>query len=241
MKAAVILAILLFAASAVGYVVRGLPANDAARDEREALGQRVSALADVLETFNLVSYAEIDAYETRLSELSVQLDERLLLMLESRSREQPPTLSHVLTRSGPPWLGLDTPMGTRLVQLAAGRPQVDAALARAVEAIAGAGAFDLESVEARNGGEVLPVEAAPDLTAYEAEFVVLCELDQALQILEDLSPHPGEPLLTVAAASLRRVEPVLWPTQPIGLSGPPVRLWVTLTALFRAAPRRGAR
>jgi len=241
MKAVVLLAILLFGATTVGFVVRGLPAYEAAQIERQALYERVSTLSEVLETVNLVSYSEISAHEARLASLSAQLDERLLLMLESRTRDKPPTLSHVLTGGGPSWLGLETPAGKRLVELAAGRPQVDAALAQVVEVVAEAMAFDLESVEARNEGELVPIDMAPELTAYEAEIVVLCQLDQALQILEELSSRPGEPLLTVSSASLRRVEPVLWPVQPLGLASPPVRLWVALTALFRSTSNRGAR
>lgn len=241
MKILVIAAILLFAGSAVGFWMTGLPAYAEGTEARADLDLRVASLAELLSRTSSVSHPEIDSFDQRLEDLTGLLDERLLLMLESISREQPPTLATVLTGSGPSWCSLESPMGRRLVELAAGRPRVDAALASTLEAIVEASAFALESVEPRDDGQLVPVRDVPQLTAYEAEFVVLCQVDQALQILESLAAEPGEPLLTVSAASLRRVEPALWPVKPVGLSSPPVRLWVTVTALFRTAPTRGGR
>ncbi|MFT7463439.1 MAG: hypothetical protein ACI9EF_001783 [Pseudohongiellaceae bacterium] len=241
MKALVSLSVLLFASSALGFYLYGLPAFAAEQEERVALDQRVADLFELVSTAAPVSHEEIESFDLQLESLTNQLDERLLLMLESLDREQQPTLATVLTSGGPSWLALDSTIGRHLVELAAGRPKIDAALARALKAIAAAAPFDLESVEAHHDGALIPVHGIEQLSAYEAEFVVLCEVDQALQILEALSPEPGQPVLTVAAASLRRVEPALWPYKPIGLSSPPVRLWVTVTALFRAAPAREAR
>lgn len=241
MRALMILMILLFGGSAVEFWLHGLPAYAAARDEALSLDQRVAGLSELIASAAPVPHAEIDSFDQQLAGLTAQLDERLLLLLESINREQPPTLATVLTRSGPSWLSLESAIGRRLVELAAGRPRVDAALALSLQAIVEASAFDLESVEAHHDGQLVPLHGAAQLSSYEAEFVVLCQLDQALEILESLSPEPGEPVLTVAAASLRRVEPALWPEEPVGLSSPPVRLWVTVTALFRAAPTRGAR
>ena len=241
MKTLIIAAIALFVGSTVNFWMNGLPVYAEAADASTTLDQRVASLTELLSGTTTVSHAEIDSFDKRLEELTGQLDERLLLMLEALSREQAPTLATLLTRPGPPWCSLESPMGRRLVELAAGRPKVDAALATVLEAIVDASAFALESVEPRDDGQLVVVRGAPQLTAYEAEFVVLCEVEQALHILESLAEEPGEPLLTVAAASLRRVEPALWPVKPVGLGSPPVRLWLTVTALFRTAPTRGGR
>ncbi|GEM_PF-2209514 len=241
MRALVVAAILLFAGSAVGFWLQGLPAYAETAKARGALDQRVASLTELLSGTTTVPHSEIDSFDRRLEDLAGQLDERLLLMLESLSREQAPTLATVLTGNGPSWCSLESPIGRRLVEAAAGRPKVDAALATVLAAIVEASAFDLESIEPRDDGQLVVVRGAPQLTSYAAEFVVLCEVEQALQILENLASEPGEPLLTVAAASLRRVEPGLWPAKPVGLGSPPVRLWLTVTALFRSAPTRGVR
>lgn len=233
MKAWVVLALLALLAASVDFVRRGLPAYEQALEARDALEQRSQALAALLASTPLVAHAELAARGDARQALAAQLDERLLRLLESPTGERAPELVDVLTSKGPDWLGLQTDLGRRLVELAAGRPPVDRALARATRSMAASRVFAVESITPLHGGAIRQVEGLEELSTFDCEFVLVAEADDVVQVLEDLSPEPGEPVLSVSAASLRRIEPGLWPGDPVGLRSPPVRLWVTVSALFR--------
>lgn len=233
MRAWVVLAALALVAAAVDFVLRGLPAADRALVARDGLTVRVEELAGVLGRTPVVGHADLAAGADAVERAAADLDERLLRLLESRTGEPTPGLVDVLTARGPDWLGLGTDTGRRLVEVAAGRPPVDRALARAVRSLAAAGVAAIESVTPLHGGAIREVEGLPELSTFDCEFVLLAEVEDAVTVLEDLSPEPGEPVLSLSAASVRRIEPGLWPAEPGRLRSPPVRVWLTVSALFR--------
>jgi hypothetical protein len=215
------------------FLVRGLDAHVAAGKADAALSARCDALEHTLGQVRPVPRSRLADLERSVRDAGRKVDEQLSILLDPLDAPRPPAWSTVLGDTGLPSLQPEAALRGELETLMASDPELATAVAALVELLDSEGAFDLEDLTDLGSA---PWEGLPELTSRRLECVVLAELPVALAVLEQLVPRPGPLQLSVSAASVRRVVPGLWPSDPSGLSSPPVRLWFRLDATQRAAP-----
>jgi hypothetical protein len=215
------------------FLVRGLDAHVAAGKADAELSARCDALDDTLGQVRPVSRSRLSELERSVRDTGRKVDEQLSILLDPLDAPRPPDWPTVLGTTGLPSLQPEAALRAELEALVAADSELATAMAALVEVLDAEGAFDLEDLTDLGSA---PWEGLPELISRRLECVVLAELPVALAVLERLVPKPGPLQLSVSAASVRRVVPGLWPTDPSGLSSPPVRLWFRLDATHRAPP-----
>lgn len=173
----------------------------------------------------------------RLTEECAQLEQalvqrRALLDAGPADAEIPP-LAEALAAARLPSLYPTGPLGERLQRQAGTSARAERLLALLVMRL---GAFDGLSISTIDLGEgqSAPLGGDTGLEQLEAVLVLSGGLPDVLSALETLVPARGAglPQLSVRNASLRRIEPERWGPGLHQFSGPPVRLSVTLAAVF---------
>lgn len=217
------------------FVLRGLPAAQVADREADDLRARQAALQQTLLETRPVAWQRIFLLETRARESAARVDQRLSLLLDPLDPLPVPALADVLTRTSLPSLAEGEPLRAQLLAAASGSPADSRALALVLDLLVSRDVFDLEQLELL---PPRPLDGLPELTSRQVELTAVCELPAALAVLELLVPRPGSPVPAVAAASLRRVLPGLWPSDPTGLTSPPVRLWLKVDLISRDGSAR---
>jgi len=163
--------------------------------------------------------------------------------------EPAPRLDELLA-AAPPALRPGGPLHDELRRLArlpqsgeAAAPptEQELALTRVVEVLALAEApLSVDALELPGAGAAQPLDRLPGWRRIELRLVLAGALPDLLRALELLAPEAGgrAPWLGVTEASLRRIEPSHWGESLHQLETPPLRLSVTLDALFApgAAP-----
>jgi hypothetical protein len=239
MRTLIGLVAIVFVGAAALFGTVGLAAVERVRERGADLAARLQHTRRALDETEVLSYADVEALGDERDRLREQVGQRRSNLLDARLASPPPPLEAALERARLPALDKGQPLRDYLQAMAAGRPAVAAALARTLEVLRAAGVERLETLVFRNDGAVLPAEGIDGLDRIEFELVVVSEVPEVLAVLEGLVPGAGEPVLSVASASVRRIEPNLWGDGGQGLTSPPVRLTVTVAALF-AAPPAGA-
>lgn len=230
MNALLLASALAFLAALGSLLLRGLPALDQAHRAGVALEQRADDLRSTLREVRPVSWDRLEQLEREVRDRARLVDARLSLLLAPSERS--PTIDPVaaLANTGLPALLPDGRLRPVWDELVARSPQLAQALFTTLEVLDEQGAFDLDELV---GLEPAAVEGLPSLRQDGFELVITAELPAAVAILEALTPGPGSPVISVRAASIRRIAPGLWPQDPSGLSSPPIRLWMRLAAVSR--------
>lgn len=97
--------------------------------------------------------------------------------------------------------------------------------------------LDVEALGLGGDGEPAPLAAPAGWSRLELRATVAGSLPELLRAIEQLSPgEPGPgPVLSVTQASLRRVDAAAWSGHLAAREAPPLRLALTLDALFPPA------
>lgn len=231
MNGLMLFSLLVFLGGLLSFGLRGLPAHDRLHDATQELTRRQTELEDTLAATGPVSWRDLSRLEDELRDHSRRVDARLALLLESPGAEASPDLTRALEDTALSELAPGQELRTLVETLGRRDTLTRDGLASLIEALARHEVFALESLEETAPA---PVPGIERLQSWSAEVIVVAEVEEALELLEDLTPRPGSPVLSVSNASLRRIAPGLWPEDPTGLTTPPVRLWMRVEALARA-------
>ncbi|RKY22019.1 MAG: hypothetical protein DRQ55_02410 [Planctomycetota bacterium] len=229
-------ALLAFLLALGTFCVRGLDGHQRAQREAAALDARADELQQTLGHTQPVAWARLSSLEQAQRQARSDVDGRLSLLLDPLDAPSPPAAAAVLAASSMPSLQPGAPLQQRLQPALAADPDFADAVASLALRLEADGIFDLEDVTDLGS---LHDELLPELSTRRLECVVLAELPAALGLLEQLVPRPAPLLLSVSSASIRRINPGLWPRDPTGLGSPPVRLWVQLDVTRRSRSEPG--
>ncbi len=214
----------LFLSSAVVFAVVGLDAQERAKDAHVALLARLDAVQEARSAIPPVSYTAaqaLTAERTRLAELGNQ---RLAMLTDERYAPPVQELSAVLDALDAQGLQPGDPLRSQVEAWAASDGSSAASLSRLLSFVHRSGIQEVEDLDRRMEDSL----RIPDLQTGSWELVVVSEMHHVLDLLEQLVPGRGDPVLSVTGASLRRIDRSLWSTTPGSLDTPPVRLWLRL-------------
>ncbi len=251
MRALLLLAGILAAAAGV-FVIAGRPATERLRSERQQLlasEQRLRRAAAETPPVPDDALAALSAEVTGLAAAADADVAMLILPAGGQATAAVSSLDDELALCRLPGLGLNDKLTVAVRAQGEASAASAQALAAIVHALAHAsvspGGLEVEALSLRNDGQLQTVPAG-GLPAdrlgeqLEAQVVVRGGLPEALACLEALAPQRGggAAILTVASASLRRIEPERWGNRLESFSGPPVRLSVSVAVLLAQRPGR---
>lgn len=233
MRVLSLLAALLIGSFAV-FVFVGLPAQRRADAARDALAQRIDDTAALERRMRLVSEGDVERLLDDRDRVRAVRDAWIEALVGRDDGEPSASFDERLAASRQPGLAPDTELARTLGAQAQASPRDAALLAALLGILDRAEVADVVGLELGTPGAWAPLPNVPDLVAARAQLTVVGGLEETLECLESLVPGEGLPILSIASATIRRVEPEGWGRHLKRMSSPPVRLSVTIEAMLPA-------
>lgn len=230
---ALVAATLVLVIAVADFVVRGRGFLAQEQAALAALDERIDRVTTMQREMPVVSRAEHDEASREREHWERRIAARLARLTDPDMSLVVPTLTTQWDATRIPGLQPGDPPRETIERQAAESALVEAVFARVLDTIQRAGIAQVDELTLLGAGRPEAVAGAAGLSSVDLQLVVHGDLASVFSCLEALVPGATLPALGVRSATVQRVVRERWVTLPLDrMSGPPVRLTATVTALY---------